>query len=130
MQYIDNFVLRNNLCQLVAVMRQSYYKLCVLRMNSHHHRDRKNVSVPCSDDAETTKSSSDKENLRLAQPQQSLLSTHRVPRQRHQTRNPNYYVKGLWSEKEQNQFLKGLMMYGWGQWKEIGTIITTRYVIF
>lgn len=106
-------------------------------MNSHN-QDQKNVSIRCSDAADMTAQNTaattaallnDKENLYFRQHQQLLLSTYRVPRQRRQTRSPNYYAKGLWSEKEQNQFLTGLMLYGWGQWKEIGTIVTTRYVI-
>lgn len=107
-------------------------------MNSHH-QDQKNVSVRYNDTVDKTATHTaasivalhnDKENLYFRQHQQLLLSSYRVPRQRRQTRNPNYYAKGLWSEKEQSQFLTGLMLYGWGQWKEIGTIVTTRYVIF
>ena len=57
---------------------------------------------------------------------QVLLSTYRVPRQRRQTNSTNNYTTGIWSEQEQHQFLTGLSLYGWGQWKEIGTIIPTR----
>jgi hypothetical protein len=57
------------------------------------------------------------------------LSTYRIPRNRRRTgRNHNKYKTGSWSEFEQRQFLHGLITYGWGQWKEIGTIVTTRYV--
>jgi hypothetical protein len=58
------------------------------------------------------------------------LSMHRVPRQRRLGSSVDEkFNKGLWSEYEQRLFLEGLTIYGWGQWKEIGTILTSRYVL-
>ena len=104
-------------------------------MNAHH-QDHTNESIlhvdvfetnACYTTGTTAGSSLIKETRLFTN--RSLLSTYRVPRQRRQKVNPDHYAKGLWTEKEQHQFLTGLMVYGWGQWKEIGTIITTRYVI-
>lgn len=35
---------------------------------------------------------------------------------------------GAWTEQERLLFLKGLQRFGLGKWKEIGTLVTTRYV--
>jgi hypothetical protein len=37
------------------------------------------------------------------------------------------YNRGTWSDQERLLFLKGMRVYGLGRWKEIGTILTTRY---
>ncbi len=103
-------------------------------MNSHNP-NRTNVNMRCStSDAATpckktttVESSNTTESLRFMQERKTLLSTYRVPRQRRPTNSTNNYATGLWSEDEQHQFLTGLTIYGWGQWKEIGTIVTTRY---
>jgi hypothetical protein len=60
------------------------------------------------------------------------MSSSIVPRKRSRRRrraNPANYNKGRWSEKEKQLFLIGLRKYGKGKWKEIGTILTTRYVV-
>jgi hypothetical protein len=54
-------------------------------------------------------------------------SSYRLPRQKHISGCSNY-TTGPWSELEQRQFLQGLLCYGWGQWKEIGTVLCSRYV--
>jgi hypothetical protein len=56
------------------------------------------------------------------------LNAYRLPRQKQCHPNNNRYATGLWSEVEQRQFLRGLLCYGWGQWKEIGTVVCSRYV--
>jgi Myb-like DNA-binding domain len=103
-------------------------------MNSTHHHPPM-LNIRCNDIGEAatpyTKAPSMvtfvvRESVQLAQPQQALLSTYRVPRQRRRKYTNNNNTKGLWSETEQHQFLMGLMLYGWGQWKEIGTVIPTR----
>ena len=103
-------------------------------MNSHYPNGT-NVNLRCStidtatpcNKTTTVDSSNTTEPLLFMQEQQSLLSTYRVPRQRRPTNSTNNCATGLWSEDEQHQFLTGLTIYGWGQWKEIGTIVTTRY---
>ena len=99
-------------------------------------KDRTNRIIRCNDIActanaytkvSTVVTSKAKGTLCFRQQRHALLSTYRVPRQRRQNFNHKNYATGLWSEVEQHQFLTGLMQYGWGQWKEIGTIITTRY---
>ena len=98
--------------------------------------DRTNRIIRCNDitctanaytKVSTVVTSKAKGTLCFRQQRHALLSTYRVPRQRRQNFNHKNYATGLWSEVEQHQFLTGLMQYGWGQWKEIGTIITTRY---
>jgi hypothetical protein len=42
-----------------------------------------------------------------------------------QCRHP--YQQGKWSNQERLIFLKGMRVYGLGRWKEIGTILTSRY---
>lgn len=54
------------------------------------------------------------------------LSSHRLPRQKLCRSKNIRHATGLWSESEQRQFLQGLLCYGWGQWKEIGTVVCTR----
>jgi hypothetical protein len=101
-------------------------------MNSpHHHPAMLNVRCHVAGGAATpytkatTMVTSDiRETVQL--PHIALLSTYRVPRQRRQKYATKNYAKGLWSENEQHQFLMGLILYGWGQWKEIGTVIPTR----
>lgn len=90
---------------------------------------------------DTSSSEGEENDLNFVVPRQSLYpqlsllsssvlsSTYRVPRQRRRCSHRINYTKGLWSEFEQRQFLTGLMIYGWGQWKEIGIIIPTRYVV-
>ena len=104
-------------------------------MNSQR-KDRTNRIIRCNDitctanaytKVSTVVTSKAKGTLCFRQQRHALLSTYRVPRQRRQNFNHKNYATGLWSEVEQHQFLTGLMQYGWGQWKEIGTIITTRY---
>ncbi len=56
-----------------------------------------------------------------------------APAQEHQYHHrPNGeardYNQGSWSEIEKLLFLEGLHQYGRGKWKQIGTILTTRYV--
>lgn len=68
-------------------------------------------------------------SLRLllsSHPELAVASTLRVRRQ--QRSNNNAAAKGPWSDLEQQQFLHGLLKFGWGLWKEIGTVLTTRYV--
>ncbi len=37
------------------------------------------------------------------------------------------YNQGTWSDKERIFFLSAMRVYGLGRWKEIGTILTSRY---
>jgi hypothetical protein len=37
------------------------------------------------------------------------------------------YNQGTWSDKERLFFLSAMRVYGLGRWKEIGTILTSRY---
>jgi hypothetical protein len=55
------------------------------------------------------------------------VSRYRVPRQSRLYHSTKQFNKGPWSDIEQRLFCEGLRLYGWGQWKEIGTILTTRY---
>lgn len=45
----------------------------------------------------------------------------------HQLRLGIQYNQGKWSDKERLLFLSGMRVYGLGRWKEIGTILTSRY---
>lgn len=40
--------------------------------------------------------------------------------------NDKSYEAGAWSRKERLLFLVGLRMFGYGRWKKIGTILTSR----
>ena len=51
-----------------------------------------------------------------------------VPRKSRAEHAQQHYHQGPWSSHERLQFLRGLRLYGMGRWKEIGTILTTRYV--
>ena len=39
------------------------------------------------------------------------------------------FNKGRWSDEEKLLFLVGLRKYGKGRWKQIGRVLTTRYVL-
>jgi hypothetical protein len=101
----------------------TYY---LFSMNSRHHKQAIE-NIRCHDGDGAVMSSNASDSVPLEPPQPANWSTYRVPRQRRRKKSTNHYTSGLWSETEQYQFLTGLMLYGWGQWKEIGTIVTTRY---
>ena len=55
-----------------------------------------------------------------------LYSSFRVPRQKREGSETKAVKTGLWNLEEQRAFLHGIICFGWGQWKEIGTLVTTR----
>ena len=58
------------------------------------------------------------------------LSGYRIQRQRRCRQKEEYeqhsYRTGAWTKHELQQFWYGIRFYGFGAWKEIGTILTTR----
>lgn len=56
-----------------------------------------------------------------------LYESFRVPRQNRMDAEEKISKIGAWDISEQRAFLHGLICFGWGRWKEIGTLVTSRY---
>jgi hypothetical protein len=63
--------------------------------------------------------SSNSSSQQEKQKQQNQRQTREQPKQ-------SRFSTGPWTEKEHFLFLQGLLYYGWGQWREIGSVVTTR----
>jgi hypothetical protein len=59
-------------------------------------------------------------------PNPNLVVPRRSKRE-HEALQLRPYNQGTWSDKERLLFLSGMRVYGLGRWKEIGTILTSRY---
>jgi hypothetical protein len=59
-------------------------------------------------------------------PNPNLIVPRRSKRE-HEALQLRPYNQGTWSHKERLLFLSGMQVYGLGRWKEIGTILTSRY---
>jgi hypothetical protein len=55
------------------------------------------------------------------------LIVPRRSKREHEALQLRPYNRGTWSDKERLLFLSGMCVYGLGRWKEIGTILTSRY---
>jgi hypothetical protein len=55
------------------------------------------------------------------------LIVPRRSKREHEALQLRPYNQGTWSDKERLLFLSGMRVYGLGRWKEIGTILTSRY---